>query len=219
MRFLIIATCLMLALSVPTSATALETEPQAQACKETQRQVASGIVVSTETDCSAQADIKVQDCVWGGYWDTTEAGPLTVRVYKCSPPQATQASLGPCPSEKQLGIGTLYLAEGCAAQLDIKFYDCIWGGHWDTYGAEPATIRLYSCDATPPTRTSLDARPCPAYSGSSYAVSFETRADCTGWVYVGDGARLCPALGMRPAGSTVQSVGPLTVGAMNCALY
>ena len=216
MRSLIIATCLLLSFAMPADAATTESDVEAT-CKETQRKVVQGVVVSTHDDCTAQADIRIQECVWGGYWDTTQAGPLTVRVYKCSPPHAQADVLGPCPSEKALGIGTLYLNNNCYAQLDVKFYECIWGGHWDEYGNKLAKVRVYSCDPYPPTAAA--ERPCPAESGSSWAVSFETRSDCTGWVFVGDSYRLCMALGMRPAGSTVQSVGPLTVGAMNCALY
>ena len=212
MRSLIIASLLLLAFAMP--AEAAQTEASTEVCKDTQRKLVQGVIVSTSSDCTAQVDVDIQDCVWGGYWDTTQAGPLTVRVYKCGPPTAA-ATLGPCPTEQQLGIGTLSLDGDCSAQLDIKFYECIWGGHWDSYGAGPAMVRVYSCDATPPTAMATEFqaadRPCPSYSGSSWAVSFETRADCTAWAHVGDGYRLCPALGMRPAGSTVQSVGPVTV--------
>ncbi|MGB1586367.1 MAG: hypothetical protein ACPHID_04915 [Thermoplasmatota archaeon] len=218
MRFLALATVLLLAFAIPTDAASTESA-DAEICKDTQRKVVQGVIVSTDRDCDVQADVRIQECVWGGYWDTTQAGPLTLRVYKCSPPHAAAATQGPCGSQKDVGIGTLYLSDNCYVQLDIKFYDCIWGGHWDEYGNKFAKVRVYSCDPYPPTATSMDARPCPAYSGSSWAVSFETRSDCTGWVFVGDSSRLCPALGMRPAGSTVQSVGPVTVGAMNCAPY
>lgn len=184
-------------------------------CKEVQRKVVQGVVLYVESDCSAQVDVDVQDCVWGGYWDTTTAGPLTVRVYKCSPPTPmtnSAAIAGPCPSEKQLGVGTLYLEPDCSARLDIKFYECIWGGHWRSYGVEQATVRVYTCDATPPNQRA--ASPCTNLDGSSWLISFEGEADCSFAVHAIDGQRVCSDDHRRVGAGA----GPLTLSADLCTL-
>lgn len=150
MRTLFVTALLVAAFVAMPTATA-----ESETCKPIDRKVVNGVILTVEENCDTQADIKFQECVWGGYWDTTQAGPVTVRVYKCSPPHGVAAEpsvevMGPCPSEKHLGVGTLYLSNNCYAQLDVKFYDCIWGGHWDEYGNKIAKVRVYSCDPYPP---------------------------------------------------------------------
>jgi len=185
-------------------------------CGEGAKQVAGVAVLYRYDDCSARLDVKFQECIWGGYWDTTEVGPLTVRVYKCGPPtQAAGASMaGPCGSEKQLGVGTLYLDQDCNARLDVKAYDCIWGGHWTTYGTGAAQVRVYSCE--PATQTA--AQPCRDAHAELWAGGVALRSDCSARVTVLDAYRVCRNFGMPAGDSITTTVGPLEASVGTCEL-
>lgn len=215
MRTLLITISLLASLAIAPAQAADVEDPNE--CKEISRKVIQGVIVYVESDCSTQVDVDIQDCLWGGYWDTTSAGPLTVRVWKCSPPTETEATAatelaGPCPSEKNLGVGTLALDPSCNAQLDIKFYECIWGGHWRSVGGGPATIRVYQCDARPPTHA---ASPCSDLDGSTWAVSFEGESDCSFRIHAIDGHRVCPDRSHQRVGA---GAGPVRASADTCTL-
>lgn len=122
-----------------------------------------GITVYSHADCSQRVDIKFYDCVWNCGWATVvNTDLLTVRYYTQSTGQtmATGVDIPPGPmapcwkleQQHSLGATNVRVTDGCQVIIEVRLYECIWGGYWDekTYG--PVTVRQYKCG--PPTQTS-----------------------------------------------------------------
>ena len=196
MRTLIVAASLLL--------TALAFAPEAAAetddCQ--RKDVTDGqLRVTKREDCTYEV-VAFEDiiCVggWGGVVERDAVGH-TAKVYYCDggiidrlPPITMASAAGPCPHEASVGVGTFYVEPDCSVRLDVKFYDCIWGGHWDSHGAGPVTLRVYQCDPYPPASASAAQVGCENMDGSSYLVSFDGSADCQFRVHFVDGYRVCP---------------------------
>lgn len=119
---------------------------------------ADGVVsVALRSDCTVRVGVLDNAYCVGGWGERVEKdvagnevsvlvcdGGLTDRL----PPitVASASAVRPCP-EKNFGVG--WTAD---CDVYIKFYECIWGGHYDEVAsAGPVTVYVYNC--SPPTQT------------------------------------------------------------------
>lgn len=197
MRTLIVAASLLLT----TLAFAPEAAAESDDCQ--RKDFTDGqLRVTKREDCTYEvAAFEDIICVggWGGVVQRDVAGH-TAKAYYCDGGLGDRVgdlftmntAAAACAYEKSVGIGTLYVEPDCSVRLDVKFYECIWGGHWDSYGAGPVTVRVYQCDPYPPTSASAAQVGCENMDGSSYLVSFDGSSDCHFRVHFVDGYRVCP---------------------------